>query len=194
MKKYILLLLLLPVFSLAQQKTYEDSLNSYIKKYVDSHEVVKGADRQEMQFYPVQKMFRVIALFDKKENSQWFAMPTSGKIKKDFRVYGTLSFMLNDSACTLNIYQSKQLIAAAGFTDYLFIPFTDKTSGIGTYGGGRYIDLLMNDIKENIYTLDFNKAYNPYCAYTTGYNCPVPPRENDLPIAVEAGEKNYPGH
>lgn len=194
MKKYTLLFLLLPVFSLAQQNTYEDSLNTFIKKYVDSHEVVKGADKQKMQFYPVQKIYRVIALFGRKENSPWFSMSTSGKVKKDFRVYGTLTFMLKDSACTLNIYQSKQSITSPGYADYLFIPFTDKTSGIDSYGGGRYIDLLINDIRGNTCIIDFNKAYNPYCAYTTGYNCPIPPEENDLQIAVEAGEKNYGGH
>lgn len=194
MRNFLLYLLLFPVFSFGQAKTYEDSLNSFIKKYVDSHEVVKGADKQQMQFYPVKKSYRVLATFVKRENSEWFAMSTSGKIKKDFRVFGTLSFTVNDTACTLHIYQSKQLIAAPGYTDYLFIPFTDKTSGLDTYGGGRYIDLLLNDIEGNTCLLDFNKAYNPYCAYTTGYNCPIPPKENDLQIAVEAGEKNYGGH
>jgi uncharacterized protein len=194
MKMILHILLLLPFFSAAQLTAYEDSLNGFIKKYVDSHEVVKGSDKQQMQFYPVKRSYRVAATFERKENSQWFAMSTSGTIKKQFRVFGILSFVLNDTACTLSVYQSKQLIASPEFADYLFIPFTDRTCGLDTYGGGRYIDLLMNDIRGNTCILDFNKAYNPYCAYTTGYNCPVPPKENDLPIAVEAGEKNYRGH
>ena len=80
------------------------------------------------------------------------------------------------------------------YKDYLFIPFTDKTSGIETYGGGRYIDLVLSDIVNKTCTIDFNKAYNPYCAYTAGYNCPIPPKENDLPVAIKAGELNFAKH
>jgi len=72
--------------------------------------------------------------------------------------------------------------------DYLFIPFTDATSGIDTYGGGRYIDCATGDIRGGILMQDFNKAYNPCCAYASGYNCPIPPPENDLPVA------HWPGY
>ena len=77
------------------------------------------------------------------------------------------------------------------YKNYLFLPFTDATTGVETYESGRYIDLEINDIKDNLVIIDFNKAYNPYCAYTTGYNCPIPPAENDLHIAITAGEKAY---
>jgi uncharacterized protein len=194
MKYFIKLLLLLPVSCFAQKSSYVDSINLFIKKYVDSHQVVNVADKAKMQFFPVHKKWRVSTQFEKRENAPWFMMSTSGKNKKEYRVYGTVSFLLNDTLLKLNIYQSKQLIAQPEYANYLFIPFTDKTSGIDTYGGGRYIDLVMEDIKGNNYVIDFNKAYNPYCAYTAGYNCPIPPKENDLPIAVLAGEKNFAGH
>ncbi len=77
------------------------------------------------------------------------------------------------------------------YKNYLFLPFTDLTSGEESYGGGRYIDLETTDIFNNKVIIDFNKAYNPYCAYASGYNCPIPPRENDLPVAVKAGEMNF---
>jgi uncharacterized protein (DUF1684 family) len=77
------------------------------------------------------------------------------------------------------------------YRNYLFIPFTDSTSGEESYGGGRYLECFAGDIGYNLLDLDFNKAYNPYCAYGAGYNCPIPPKENDLPIAIKAGEKNY---
>ena len=193
--KYILsLALLIPLAAVAQKSNYEDSLGVFIKKYVDSHEVVKGSDKMKMQFYPVNIDWRVQATFKRKENSEWFLMSTSGIKKKEYRIYGTLSFTIHDTALLLNVYQSRQLMASPEYADYLFIPFTDKTSGIDTYGGGRYIDLVMNDIKGSNCVIDFNKAYNPYCAYTTGYNCPIPPKENDMPVAVLAGEKNYAGH
>jgi uncharacterized protein len=81
------------------------------------------------------------------------------------------------------------------YKNYLFLPFTDATTGIETYESGRYIDLQINDIKNNEVLIDFNKAYNPYCAYVSGvYNCPVPPKENHLIVAILAGEKIYGSH
>lgn len=194
MKKLFSLLCCVPLFCAAQSLSYEDSVNNFIKKYTEDHEVVKGKDKKLLQFYPASQRYRVVAAFERKENSEWFLMGTSGKIKQEYRVYGTLSFLLHDTAITLNVYQSKQLMALPEYTEYLFIPFTDKTSGTDTYGGGRYIDLVKNDIKDKHCVIDFNKAYNPYCAYATGYNCPIPPKENDLAVAILAGEKNYLGH
>ena len=74
----------------------------------------------------------------------------------------------------------------------LSILFTDATTGKETYGAGRYLDL--EPPADGVYTIDFNRAYNPLCAYTNVYNCPIPPRENGLPVAIRAGEKTYPGH
>ena len=72
----------------------------------------------------------------------------------------------------------------------LSVLFTDRTTGKESYAAGRYLDLKAP--VDGLYTLDFNAAYNPLCAYTHVYNCPIPPRENALPIAVRAGEKDYP--
>src|SRR5262249_49177072 len=69
-----------------------------------------------------------------------------------------------------------------------FLPFTDPTTGEATYGAGRYLDL---DVPGAAPSLDFNRAYNPYCAYNASWVCPVAPPENHLQIAVEAGEKRY---
>jgi uncharacterized protein (DUF1684 family) len=71
----------------------------------------------------------------------------------------------------------------------LFLPFTDLTSGVESYGGGRYIDMEVQ--KGNTWTIDFNKGYNPYCAYNEKYSCPIPPAENDLKVEVKAGVKKY---
>jgi hypothetical protein len=75
--------------------------------------------------------------------------------------------------------------------DALSILFTDATTGKETYATGRYLDLEAP--QDGLYTIDFNRAYNPLCSYTSVYNCPIPPRENALPVAVRAGEKAYPG-
>ncbi len=71
----------------------------------------------------------------------------------------------------------------------LSLLFKDETSGKETYGGGRYIDFKMSDLKGNSLVVDFNKAYSPYCAYDVNYACPLPPKENVLKISVRAGEK-----
>ena len=196
MKRYLLSLWLILCLSRAFcQTSYEDSLHIYIKSYINNHEVVKGEERKLLQFYPVNSKYRVIAQFERTQNGQWFEMPTSGRIKKSFRVYGTLSFALDDTLIIMNLYQSQALMGSSEYSDYLFLPFTDATTGIETYESGRYIDLKITDIKNNEVIIDFNKAYNPYCAYVSGvYNCPIPPPANHLPIAVKAGEKIYGKH
>lgn len=91
----------------------------------------------------------------------------------------------------LTVYRSIALSKLPSTSDYLFLPFTDETNGAATYAGGRYIDLRLADFKGNRVIIDFNKAYNPYCAFSAGYACPKPPDENRLQTAVEAGEKLF---
>jgi len=189
-KQIILILCLAPLFC-KSQSSYEDSIRNYIHQYVQDHEVVKGDDKKSLQFYSPNRIYKVTAVFEKKNNSEWFWMSTSGTMKQQYRVYGILSFKIADTMLRLNVYQSQSLMATKDYSDYLFVPFTDKTTGFDSYGGGRYIDLRMGDINNNSCVLDFNKAYNPYCAYASGYNCPIPPKENDLNIYIRAGEKNY---
>ena len=184
---------LLPAFICGHsQDSYKDSMNSYFADYVEKHEVVTGDDKQFLSFFPVDADYRVVANFKRTNNFNWFAMETSGPIKKTFRVYGTLRFMLHDTVLTLNVYQSQSLMNTEEYQHHLFLPFSDLTSGDETYAAGRYIDLVIEDIVDNKVIIDFNKAYNPYCAYVKGkYNCPLPPRENELPVAILAGEKAF---
>ena len=90
-----------------------------------------------------------------------------------------------DSTYVLYAYQNVVYSQKEEYKDHLFLPFTDKTNGFESYGGGRYIDLRIPATDSLL--LDFNQSYNPYCAYTTGYNCPIPPKENALPIKIEVG-------
>lgn len=173
------------------QTAYKDSLKKFIANYVSTHGVVKGDDIKYLQFFPVNEKYLITAKFEKATDSKWFGMETSGGTKAMNRVYGTLSFTINDTLVRLNIYQAQNLLNVTEYKDYLFLPFTDLTSGTETYANGRYIDLTTKDIVNNKVMVDFNKAYNPYCAYTTGFNCPIPPKENDLPVAIIAGEKTF---
>jgi uncharacterized protein (DUF1684 family) len=174
------------------QKSYKDSIETYFKKYVKEHEVVTGKDKEFMSFFPVNEKYRMNCRFERTINSPWFRMESSGPIKKNYRVYGIIHFTINDTAVSLNIYQGQDLMTTKQYKDHLFIPFTDATSGEGTYESGRYIDLETNDIINDKVLIDFNKAYNPYCAYVSGkFNCPIPPAENRLLVAICAGEKAF---
>ncbi len=101
---------------------------------------------------------------------------------------GALPFTYEGKDYAVQVYAPKD--TANG--NYWFIPFTDLTSGAGSYGGGRYLDI--EDVSADSVFLDFNYAYSPYCAYNERYDCPIPPAENALPIKIEAGEKEYPLH
>jgi uncharacterized protein len=176
---------------LAQPLGYKDALLTYQKKYVQTHEVVKGDDKTFFRFFKINQKYKVIARFEKISDSSGFIMKTSGKKTPRYYRYGKLYFSIDKKALQLTVYQSEQLMADSSYRDYLFVPYTDITSGEKSYGGGKYIDIRMNEIRNNRVIIDFNKAYNPYCAYTTGYNCPIPPAENDLSIAIEAGEMEF---
>jgi uncharacterized protein len=138
-----------------------------------------------IHFYPFNEKYIVNAKFVRTPNEKSFQMSTSGGIRKTYTKYAEVFFTMNAKQYKLNVYQSQDLIKSADYKDYLFIPFTDLTSGNETYEGGRYIDL--NIPQSNNIIINFNKAYHPYCAYTEGYNCPIPPQENTLPIKIEAG-------
>jgi uncharacterized protein len=103
--------------------------------------------------------------------------------------------VLNGKPLQLNLYQSQSLMGNEEYKDYLFLPFTDETSGHGSYDGGRYIDITLGEIHDGKVVIDFNKAYNPYCAYVSGkYNCPIPPKENNLKVKIASGEKGFLKH
>jgi len=99
------------------------------------------------------------------------------------RRVGVLRFTLKGQRLDLSAFVE----AGAPDTNRLFVPFADLTSGSETYGPGRYLDL--DRTATGIYVIDFNRAYNPYCAYNARYDCPYPPAENRLAIAVHAGER-----
>jgi uncharacterized protein len=182
------------LFSVAQKnKTYTDSIKAYQKNYAATHEVVTGKNKRYFRFYNADKTFLINCRFEASTDTAVVIMKTSGKKipEKYFKRYGKLFFTVHDTALHLTVYQSLPVKANDPYKDYLFIPFTDITTGDETYGSGRYIDILTTDIKNSSVTIDFNKAYNPYCAYSAGYNCPIPLRENYLPVAIKAGEKNF---
>lgn len=174
------------------QNSYKDSIDHFITDYVKQHQVVTGENKQYFRFFPADEQYRVAAHFQKEAKSDWFSIPTSSGKTKQYRIYGWLLFTLNGTAQKLAVYQSQFLLQKEEYSDYLFLPFKDATNGRESYETGRYLDLKTTDIKKDTVILDFNKAYNPYCAYvSSGYSCPIPPGENHLKIAINAGEKQF---
>ena len=171
---------------------YAKSIKAYQKNYVDTHEVVQEKkDKKYFQFFPVSNTYNVPAYFERIFDTVGFTMNTSAGTKKYFYKYARLDFMIDGKECLLYVYQGKELMQTETYKDYLFVPFTDATTGNESYGSGRYLEFYKKDIQGDSLQLDFNKAYNPNCAYATGYKCPVPPRENMLAVAIKAGEMNF---
>lgn len=195
MKTFLLTAILVSVTFLSNAQNlsgYLDSLKEHRFKYVNTHEVVKSQEERKLiQFFEVDTAFKVVATFEKINDVTGFKMPTSQKSIQRYYRYGKIHFTINGTPLHLFIYQSIDMLYTDDYKDYLFIPFTDATNGSTTYEGGRYIDILIKDIVDNTVTIDFNKAYNPYCCYASGYHCPIPPKENDLNFSIKAGEKKF---
>jgi uncharacterized protein (DUF1684 family) len=157
---------------------------------LDSVDLVKF---KSLIFFPVNPDFHVMAKF-KKEKGAKFKMKTSTDRLPIYRKYGEIVFSIKNQEYKLFVYQNIELSKKEEFKNYFFLPFTDLTTGETTYGGGRYIDLEIDPQQlkqnDNFITIDFNKAYNPYCAYAHRYSCPIPPPENFLNLKIEAGVKD----
>jgi uncharacterized protein len=141
---------------------------------------------KKLNFYPIDPTYRVKAKMIPVENKKVRELPlTDGSVEK-YIEHSFVEFSF-DGAKTNRLL----LLQAMNEPDKrnFFLAFTDDTSAKETYGGGRYINARQDG--KNSITLDFNLAYNPYCAYNPDFACPIPPKENMLSIAIPAGEKNY---
>jgi len=197
MKKLLLLFLIVFSLSCAQEKEpvlgqteFQKTLNAEYKDASTSP--LKAKDLKTfkgLDFFKFDSSFVAIATLKRTPDTEWFNMRTTTDRLSKERVFGVLSFEIQGQGFQLNVYQGKELMQTEGFTDYLFLPFMDDTNGSSTYAGGRYIDLRVPE--GDTMKIDFNTAYNPYCAYNEKYSCPILPRENYVATKVEAGVKAY---
>ncbi len=139
-----------------------------------------------LDYFDFDSSYQVVGTFEKNIGRR-FKMPTSTDRLPVYRRYGYVTFERDSVMYTLTVYQNMKLRKTPLFKNYLFIPFRDATTTETTYGGGRYLDIKIPFGTQLL--LDFNTAYNPYCAYSHRYSCPIPPAENTLECAIEAGEK-----
>jgi uncharacterized protein (DUF1684 family) len=196
--KYLIITLLTFITLTSYSQGYKSQLEAHRKQYkadflTDKNSPLKEADLQNLHFYDADSTYRITADVEILPTEPSFMIPTFNGAKQEYVRYARVKFVLNGKLLHLTIYSNTLLAKLPGFADYLFMPFTDQTNGHETYGGGRYLDLKTTDIKNGHLEIDFNKAYNPYCAYSAGYQCPMPPKENDLELKVQAGEKQYTG-
>ncbi|WP_442592170.1 DUF1684 domain-containing protein [Pedobacter sp. AW31-3R] len=196
MKYLFVLFALFSLRSFAQD--YPSVIASHREHYkqdfiTNTRSPLKKENLADLHFFEADSSYAVKAniafLIDEKS----FQMPTYSGDSKEYVRYAILKFTLGGQPQQLTVYKSIALSKILTYKDYLFLPFTDESNGSDTYGGGRYIDLNAKDMTENDVMIDFNKAYNPYCAYSDGYQCPKPPEENHLNLKVNAGEKKYGG-
>lgn len=171
-------------------QNYQDKMD---REFADPEEsILKPEDLAEfkgLKWYPIDLDYRVTARLERTPQAEPFLMPTTTERKPEYVQYGILHFTLLGQQLRLPVYRSTDGYEDPQYTDYLFCPFTDWASGDGAYGGGRYIDLRIPEGDKLV--LDFNQSYNPYCAYNERYSCPIPPKENDLPVRIEAGVKAF---
>lgn len=200
MQKFILLVTILTLsacFS-KNRSPFEQDIYQYRLEYLQSfleeeRSPLEKSDLKNLRFFQADSNFVVKADYQLFSDQEAMDFPTSSGKKKSYRKYARLDFELEQKDLILFVYQSMTLKDMDDYKDYLFLPFTDLTSGEQSYGGGRYIDLKIQDFNDAKVVIDFNKAYNPWCAYSDGFNCPIPPRENDIEVAITAGEMTYKG-
>jgi uncharacterized protein len=144
------------------------------------------ADQREgfigLKYYPENPALRLTLPIEPHADRDIITMITSTGSAREYVKSGQFSFTINGESATLQVYQDPE-------AEYFFLPFVDATAPEETYGAGRYLDI--EPIGNGEFLIDFNYAYNPYCAYNDKWSCPIPPQENRVKVRIEAGEKNF---
>lgn len=195
---------LIAVLAFAQApEDYEKNLEearqekeSVLKSRKDSP--LQKADRKaftHLNYFDIDPQWRMEVEFRRVHDGDVIDMPTSAGVAKKFQVYGYLVVIIEDKNFSVMTYKRIWPEGSPHKPDHetLFIPFMDMTTGNSTYGGGRYMDIEI-PADGDMVVLDFNTCYNPYCAYGTGFSCPIPPPNSFIKAEVTAGEKNYGEH
>jgi uncharacterized protein (DUF1684 family) len=192
MKKSIFLICFFTCLTWAQESAseFQKKLNESYADALKSPLTTEDLNNfSTLDFFPIDQKYVVKAQFVRLKNAKVFEMKTTTDRLPKYKKYGTLYFELEGKQLSLNVYQNLDLIKKPEYKDYLFLPFSDLTCGKESYIGGRYIDLRIPE--GQTIEIDFNKSYNPYCAYNHKYSCPIVPLENDLDIEIKAGVKKF---
>jgi uncharacterized protein len=172
-------------------ETYTDKLQEfradkdrYFKRSDDSP--IQNKEKfTSLEYFPPSQAFRIQASVERVTDDTPITVRMTGGEEETFVRYGFATFKLKEQTHRLLLLKH----TGDDADEKLFLPFTDKTNGFTTYGGGRYLDVEPSTNDQVM--IDFNFAYNPFCAYNSNYTCPVPPAENHLEIEILAGEKDF---
>lgn len=167
---------------LKERKEKDAFMQGEESPFTDSTEVFTG-----LKYFPADMKYRLVANLEPIESKKVVILPTSDGLEQKYLEYAYATFTLDDIENKLLLLEVMDMGPQRG---KLFLAFADATSAGETYGAGRYLDVKKVPGATSI-TLDFNLAYNPYCAYSDKFSCPFPPKENILKIAIKAGEKSY---
>ena len=135
-----------------------------------------------LKYFPENPALRILTPVEAYENKQVVTLITSTGSAREYLKFGRFSCVVDGQSATLQIYQDPE-------DGYVFLPFVDSTAPQETYGAGRYLEI--EPAAGGQFLIDFNNAYNPYCAYNPHWSCPIPPKENRLKVRIEAGEKKF---
>ena len=198
MNRYLLVLFSLLLFlNCENKKRYDKNLTPFQKEMNEffkdaSISPLKEKDLKNfkgLDFFAFDSSYVVNAALIRTPEEKSFKMKTTTDMLPEYIKYGIVTFDLFGKSYSLNIYKNLEDINKEGYREYLFLPFLDDTNGFESYGGGRYIDLDVTE--EDNLVIDFNSAYNPYCVYDEKYSCPIVPRDNYLPLEINAGVKAF---
>lgn len=164
---------------LVRERSMKDE---FMGRHPESPFISERIPYHPLRYFPPSARFRLEARLERREIPEEAYLRTNRDGQAVMRYLGDLHFNVGGRDLRLRVYH-----AGEGVGTSAFVPFRDQTSGRDTYGPGRYLTLELNETDR--YELDFNRAFNPYCAYTDAYECGLPPSENDLAVPIRAGEK-----
>jgi uncharacterized protein (DUF1684 family) len=161
--------------------------DDYMKSSDDSPFGEEKKNCKGLNYFPIDFNYRISAKLVSIENKKVIVLPTSDNLEKKYLEYAFAEFELNNEPCKLLVLE---IMEEGPYRGTLVLAFADATSANETYGAGRYLDVKKVPGASSV-MLDFNQAYNPYCAYSEKFSCPFSPKENVLKVAIRAGEKKY---
>ena len=164
---------------------YREQKNDHFRKSIKSP--IKDKDTfTGLSYFDYNEKYKVKAFITFTQDTQVISMLRTDGKRSFYIAFAKASFKIDNTLQTLTLYKYPDDVQEKPL---LFVPFTDKSNGLTTYKGGRYLDAELSNNKTIV--LDFNYAYNPFCVYNYQYTCPIPPKENVMDIEINAGEKIY---
>lgn len=184
-------------YSVTSSPDESQYMEGIIEERTEKNEFMKNSDGSpfgesrktftELKYFAPDPAYRIKATLTPIKEKKVVSLPTSSGEENRYLEYAKADFEVNATPCSLLILE---VMDSGPNRGTLFLAFADETSAKETYGAGRYLELKKIPGASTI-TLDFNNAYNPYCAYAENFSCPFPPKENILKVRIEAGEKSY---